>query len=729
EEQLALVLGARTNESEKKIITPKIIGRIFRPYTSVALTIAKRINEDRFEKIVSPTVQTKEVLVREKTGQITVSQPIQFEKSADLVVKDQSVVENLNAELVGGRTPGQEPGNLVYLDENGGISLSGGIFAASLGIGGEGTIGSLIVSNFSCVACIGPGEVDFSNFLKLDFPKGSITADMLSDGVLKSVDLFKDAIKSENIKDGEVKEGDLADGAVTSGKISDNTITATDLNATLTFAALDYLDLSAITHNTTAHQGLRLPNATSASPSSLTSGEGYIAWDTAGDQLIVYNGSSWATVAGGGGSSKWTDAGTFTYLTATADDLVLGDSTVSAASFFFDESAGQLYLGTDNTLSGAITLYAGAAATTDATISTNTSGDLILNAGGVLDIDDPTISLATQATDLDIINTSTTALTISEAANNYLVIDTSGEIITLDTPITSGTLNLGTSNVARTINIGTGTAADTINIGTGATTANTIAIGTGTVANTITIGSSTSSLALTEDTWSLTAAGVLSGLTGLTVSSGTVSLPAGQIDNTELANSSLTVTAGTGLSGGGLVSLGGSTSLSVDQSFAPTWTGAHTFSGNITADDSSADTILIGQAGVTDDTVTIAGDLSLTDDQWSISALGVVSGLTGTLTGLTAGIAQDLVCTNCIGGVEIDESLLSVPFSTVTGGTSTGALVVGTGGSLTTSGTGTITATDLVASSGVVSNAELANSSVTITAGTGLSGGGAVSLG
>lgn len=49
---------------------------------------------------------------------------------------------------------------------------------------------------------------------------------------------------------------------------------------------------------------------------------------------------------------------------------------------------------------------------------------------------------------------------------------------------------------------------------------------------------------------------------GLTVSSGSVSLPSGVISNTELANSAITVNANSGLSGGGSVSLGGSTGLS-----------------------------------------------------------------------------------------------------------------------------------------------------------------------
>ena len=65
--------------------------------------------------------------------------------------------------------------------------------------------------------------------------------------------------------------------------------------ATLTFAAGDYIDLSAITHNTTALQGLRLPQI-GTSPSSPTSGEGFMGWDETNNLLRVYSGSAWRTV-------------------------------------------------------------------------------------------------------------------------------------------------------------------------------------------------------------------------------------------------------------------------------------------------------------------------------------------------------------------------------------------------------------------------------------------------
>ena len=90
-------------------------------------------------------------------------------------------------------------------------------------------------------------------------------------------------------------------GALTlAGVLTANGGISLSASQSLTAVALSYMDLGAITQSSTANQGLRLPNAASATPSNPTSGEGYLAWDGAGNQLITYNGSAWTTVGGGG---------------------------------------------------------------------------------------------------------------------------------------------------------------------------------------------------------------------------------------------------------------------------------------------------------------------------------------------------------------------------------------------------------------------------------------------
>ena len=117
------------------------------------------------------------------------------------------------------------------------------------------------------------------------------------DYLCAGVDTYKsNSITSATLQDGAVTSAKLGTGAVTTTVILDNTITTTDLNATLTLSDADYLDLSAILHDDTALQGLRLPQI-GATPSSPTSGEGQIGWDETNNMLEVYNGTSWANVS------------------------------------------------------------------------------------------------------------------------------------------------------------------------------------------------------------------------------------------------------------------------------------------------------------------------------------------------------------------------------------------------------------------------------------------------
>ncbi|MDP2815910.1 MAG: hypothetical protein Q8O19_04450 [Rectinemataceae bacterium] len=91
-------------------------------------------------------------------------------------------------------------------------------------------------------------------------------------------------------------------GALTlAGVLTANGGISLSASQSIAAVALAYVDLGLITHGTIANQGLRLPNAASATPSNPTSGEGYLAWDAAGNQLITYNGTAWATLAGGSG--------------------------------------------------------------------------------------------------------------------------------------------------------------------------------------------------------------------------------------------------------------------------------------------------------------------------------------------------------------------------------------------------------------------------------------------
>jgi hypothetical protein len=87
------------------------------------------------------------------------------------------------------------------------------------------------------------------------------------------------------------------------------------------------------------------------------------------------------------------------------------------------------------------------------------------------------------------------------------------------------------------------------------------------------------------------------GLTGGPItSSGTLSIASGGVTNTMLQHPSLTVSAGTDLTGGGAVALGGTTTLNLDTTKVPTLTAGNVFSATQT----------LGNGAVTGNTITAA---------------------------------------------------------------------------------------------------------------------------
>ncbi len=259
------------------------------------------------------------------------------------------------------------------------------------------------------------------------------------------------------------------------------------------------------------------------------------------------------------------------------------------------------------------------------------------------------------------------------------------------------------------------------------------------------------------------AVGNLSGTTPVLVNAGagpvsmgtdiTLSLASGGVTNAMLEHSSLTVTAGTGLSGGGAVSLGGSTTLSLalpntgtagDYSYVTTDAQGRVTAGSLVS--VNAGTGLSGGGDLsTDRTISMpavgtAGSYSYvtTDDRGRVSAGSLVSVLTsGALTG-----GGDLSSTRTLsisaGGVT--NAMLqnnSVTYTAGDGLQNAGTVALGasatidlrlnaSGGLSKILGVGT---NELGIATAGVSNTMLANSAMTVTAGTGLSGGGAVSLG
>jgi fibronectin-binding autotransporter adhesin len=291
----------------------------------------------------------------------------------------------------------------------------------------------------------------------------------------------------------------------------------------------------------------------------------------------------------------------------------------------------------------------------------------------------------------------------------------------------------------------------------------------------------------------VTSVGTGAGLTGGPITgSGTISIPSAGVTNSMLANPSVTVTAGSGLSGGGTVALGGTITLTNSApSLGGTVTsvgsgtgltgGPITTSGTLSLNTSYTNGLYLQltggtlTGGLTGTTGTFTGALSATSGTFSstMTAAGGLMPTTGTATAskgfisnpfdwqassfsskTSAAVSQDfrfqaeptgndsstpsgtlnlLFGSNGTAPAETGLSiasngLISFASGQTFPGTGSGTVTsVGTGAGLTggpITGSGTIS----IPAAGVT-NSMIANPSVTVTAGSGLSGGGTVALG
>ena len=195
----------------------------------------------------------------------------------------------------------------------------------------------------------------------------------------------------------------------------------------------------------------------------------------------------------------------------------------------------------------------------------------------------------------------------------------------------------------------------------------------------------------------VTSIGTGAGLTGGPISkTGTISIPTGGVTNSMLADSTITVKAGSGLSGGGAVALGGTITLTnASPSSGGTVTSITTGAGLTGGPISKTGTISIPTAGVTN---SMLADSSITVKAGSGLSGGGAVALGGTVTLTNASPSSGGTVTSITTGAGL------------------------TGGPISKTGTISIPAAG-------VTNSMLADSSIKVLAGTGLSGGGTVALG
>jgi hypothetical protein len=255
-------------------------------------------------------------------------------------------------------------------------------------------------------------------------------------------------------------------------------------------------------------------------------------------------------------------------------------------------------------------------------------------------------------------------------------------------------------------------------------------------AATVSIDYSSSKILRSDQSSSITSPWVFSN--GLTLSSGSLSLPAGSVQNAALANSAINIVAGSGLTGGGSSVLGssstinigsgagitvGTDSISVDTSIIPTTSNLATLTNKT-----------ISAITNTITNLTPSNFVSNNISQWTNNS-GYISGvswgqITGTLSNQTdLKSALDLKADVSGLGTISTQNANNV---SITGGTINDATVGGIASGLSISAnTNTIsnlTNSNFSGSAGIT-NANLANSSLNINSSGILTGGGSVSLG
>ena len=247
----------------------------------------------------------------------------------------------------------------------------------------------------------------------------------------------------------------------------------------------------------------------------------------------------------------------------------------------------------------------------------------------------------------------------------------------------TGTITLGSSTGTNIVAIGAGTGATTVNIATGATNAKTVNIATGAVANTLAIGSSSATtVSITDDNWSITAAGLFTTANDAAINGGDITSTASTFNLLNATPTTLNI-------GGAAttVSLGASSGTTTVNN-ALTVTLAFTANGDVDLGNANTDTIsFVGDidTDITFDpgatrTVTIRTD-NTAGDQLSITG---GSGGTGDVAGGIIAITAGAGGTGSTGGAHHGGDL------TITGGAAgtdgAGAGTGGTGGDVTVTG-------------------------------------------
>ena len=484
-------------------------------------------------------------------------------------------------------------------------------------------------------------------------------------------------------------------GAITLNSVFGESIDASDL-------AADTIDFSEIADNLTLDAETTLSAASAlnfliGNNVSLTAtGTGSItATDVAADAVTLgtdTTGNYVATVADAGNSTI-TVSGSGSEDAAVTLDVVDVNCTdclnATEIEDIFVSNTGDTIAGTldiAETFSGTTSDNVGQYTLTNST-SSGTQNGLVIDNAASSGTTEALLVLDNSDTDTAV----TTAFQIVDAGGGFTnLFDVDGTLISeseftvLDGGITFAEITDSGTLSSSSVDIDGGSIDGTA---IGATTPSSGAFTTLSSTGVTTLGDGSSTVAINSSSWDISSTGVI---TGVTIDANAPGNSITNIDNADLTNSSVTVTAGTGLAGGGVVALGDAITLT-----------------SVLGD-------TVENAELVNSAVTVTAGTGLTGG-------GLVS-LGGSIT-LNSVFGESIdasdLAADTIDFSEIADNLTLDAETTLTAASALNFLI-GNNVSLTTTGTGTITATDVTADSVALGGDTTGDYVESLTQGTGI---------
>ncbi|MCH8748793.1 MerR family DNA-binding transcriptional regulator, partial [Patescibacteria group bacterium] len=220
------VLGVQVNREERDVLSSFIY-----PFSQVSLQLVRLIDVEKYYRAVPEPVirDIQDIFTITNEGNLTLLYKLQLPDSTYLSIPDGAIstIKNLDADYLRGRAPGLDPGNIVFLNEEGNLELFGLLVSPSVGT--QAIIDGAVTEEKIAEGVLDSFGLEENSITTVHIVNGEVKTADIANTAVTAIKIASSAVNSAKIKDGSVAAVDLADGAVTSGKISDGTILTADL--------------------------------------------------------------------------------------------------------------------------------------------------------------------------------------------------------------------------------------------------------------------------------------------------------------------------------------------------------------------------------------------------------------------------------------------------------------------------------------------------------------------